>query len=681
MIIMQEVRSSRGLGFLKEIGNRFLKYRYLIALLLFIVGVSFQIHGSSISNWNNYGISETANHTRGVTINDLDGEAEQIDVQKNLSDWISLPPRSDGTIAGVPRMIRSDEWLVQTPFYLAQANSGNQLINPNYTLSGQNMIVAYNSPVWHISVFGKPFNWGFLFFGAATGLSWYWCFKILAMLLLAYEFSLILTKQNKWLSSVGALWITFTPAIQWWFMQHLGDVVFYALLMMVSIYHYFHQEKKWLKILMASFLASAVIGFVLVIYPAFQIPFAYLAGAFFVIEFLKAIQAKKLQLFDWLLMGLTLLVAASITGYSLWVSRDALNLTLNTVYPGSRISVGGGFALAQFIEFLQNIVLPFRTPSYMNQVELATSFQFVWFFLPVLPFVLKKEQVWENLFGIFLVFFTTLLVVYAFVEIPEILSKATLFRFVTSNRAFQAAAVSGVFASLWFIGLLFREKSRHQLSLLVAMLPALVLFMFLINNQSLDIHYMSRSASFITLGVFSLTYLLFIFRKKIALLPLLGIILVSGMTVNPVVQGLDVIENKAIALEVKQLKNEDPEALWMTENGYYYQLPQMLGAKSLDGVRFYPDVELMKILDPESEMENQWNRYSHMRYLLVDDATSMENPSPDVLKINLAVGDLEKLKVSYIISNRNLPELFGDNRFRQLYGPDLDGNRIFEVIH
>ena len=173
MIIMQEVRSSRSLGFLKKIGNGFLKYRYLIALLLFIVGVSFQLHGSSISNWNNYGISETSNHTRGVTINDLDGEAEHIDVQKNLSDWISLPPRSDGTIAGVPRMIRSDEWLVQTPFYLAQANSGNPLNNPNYALSGQNMIVAYNSPVWHISVLGKPFNWGFLFFSAATGLSLY----------------------------------------------------------------------------------------------------------------------------------------------------------------------------------------------------------------------------------------------------------------------------------------------------------------------------------------------------------------------------------------------------------------------------------------------------------------------------------------------------------------------------
>lgn len=681
MIIMQEVRSSRSLGFLKKIGDGFLKYRYLIALLLFIVGVSFQLHGSSISNWNNYGISETSNHTRGVTINDLDGEAEHIDVQKNLSDWISLPPRSDGTIAGVPRMIRSDEWLVQTPFYLAQANSGNQLINPNYALSGQNMIVAYNSPVWHISVLGKPFNWGFLFFGAATGLSWYWCFKILAMLLLAYEFSLILTKQNKWLSSIGALWITFTPAIQWWFMQHLGDVVFYALLMMVSIYHYFNQEKKWLKILMTSFLASAVIGFVLVIYPAFQIPFAYLVGAFFVIEFWKAIRTKKLQVFDWLSMGLTLLVAVSIIGYSLWVSKDALNLTLNTVYPGSRTSVGGGFTLAQFIEFLQNVVLPFRTPSYMNQVELATGFQFVWFFLLAIPFVVKKEQVWDNVFGLFLVFFTTLLAVYAFVEIPEIISKATLFRFVTSNRAWQAAAVSGVFASLWFIGLLFREKSRNQLSLLVAMLPALVLFMLLINNQSLDIHYMSPSASFITLGLFSLTYLLFIFRRKIALLPLLGMILVSGMTVNPVVQGLDVIDNKAIALEVKQLKNEYPEALWMTENGYYYQLPQMLGAKSLDGVRFYPDIELMKALDPTSEMEEQWNRYSHMRYLLVDEETSMENPSPDVLKINLAVEDLEKLQVRYIISNRNLPELFGENRFRQVYGPDLDGNRIFEVIH
>ncbi|MHB9782239.1 DUF7657 domain-containing protein [Streptococcus sp. 10F2] len=684
MIIMQGMQRNRESGFfynLRQFGNGILKYRYVIAVLFFILGVSFNLHGSSISNWNNYGISEARNHSRGVTINDLDGDAEEIDVQKNLTDWFSFPSRSDGTIAGVPRMIRSDEWLVQTPLYLAQANSGNQLINPNYAVSGQNMIVAYNSPVWHISVLGKPFNWGFLFLGASKGLSWYWCFKLLAMLLLAYEFSMILTRKNKLLSSIGALWITFTPAIQWWFMQHLGDVVFYSLLMMVSIYHYFNQDKKWVKILMAVFLSSAMIGFVLVTYPAFQIPFAYLVGAFFLIEFIGVIKAKKIQIFDSILMVITLIVSLSIIGVSLWDSKEALSLTLNTVYPGSRISVGGEGEIAQLVEFLQNVLLPFRIPKHDNQVELSTSFQFVPFFILTIPFIVKKYKIVENSFGLFLVCFTSLLVLYTFVEIPEVISKITLFSFVTSSRAWQAASVMGVFASLWFIGLVWRETSNRVLYLIVGMLPAFLLYSYLIINEYLDIHYISRTTSLIIFIVFSLSYILFVFRKKFFVLPLFVLILLSGMTVNPVVSGLDVIEDKAISLEISKIKNKDSNAIWMTENGYYYQLPQMLGAKSIDGVRFYPDIELMSILDPDSKMEKQWNRYSHMRYLLVGSETTMENSSPDVLNISLSVNDLEKLNVKYIISNRDLSELFGYDRFKQFYGPDLDGNRIFEVIN
>ena len=71
------------------------------------------------------------------------------------------------------------------------------------------MMLAYNVSSWHISTIGKPFNWGFLFLGASRGLSWYWSFKIIAMLLLAYEFAMILTSSVRLLSAVSSFWITF----------------------------------------------------------------------------------------------------------------------------------------------------------------------------------------------------------------------------------------------------------------------------------------------------------------------------------------------------------------------------------------------------------------------------------------------------------------------------------------
>ncbi|MCI5870806.1 MAG: hypothetical protein SOZ69_03030 [Streptococcus sp.] len=658
--------------------NKFLKYRYLIALLAFVIGVSLNLHGSSISNWNKYGMSQTIWNSQSTTQNDFNSDSDKIDIESNFNNWISMPPRADGTLVGVPRMIRTDEWLVQTPFYLSQANSGNQLINPTYEFSGQNMIVAYNAPVKHISVIGKPFNWGFLFLGASRGLSWYWCFKIIGMLLLSFEFGMIITKKNKLLSLLGSAWITFSPSVQWWFMQHLGDVVFFSLLIMVTIYHFLFTASKKKKLLYASLLSSALIGFVLVIYPAFQVPFAYLISAFFLIYFIRAWKMRLLTRFDWIVMLGTLLFSGGIIGYTLWESREAITLTLNTVYPGSRVSVGGELKLHQLIEFLLNIALPFKIPTFSNQVELASSFQFLPLFFLAIPFLIKKDQVKDNTFGLFLVVYTLLLTAYAFITIPELLSKVTLFSFVTSSRAWQTVSVTGVFASIWFLSYIWEMKDKKIWVLLLTMLPSSLLLAYLVVVDRNYISYLDNNEMLKILGLYLVIYLLFIFRSKLAIFSILVLILLSGWTVNPIVRGIGVIENKAISVTIKKIVKQDQNAIWMTENGKLYQLPQMLGAHSIDGVRFYPDLKLMKKLDPKNQFETNWNRYSHLNYILTTEETKMTNPSPDSLSIQLNVKSLDSLEVDYILTNRDLVSLFGSDKFSKVYGADQDGNMIFQ---
>ncbi|MFR3960391.1 MAG: hypothetical protein ACLTZB_07210, partial [Streptococcus salivarius] len=158
------------------------------------------LNGSSIANWNNLVLEKPCQvfslKQRQLTIIKL----------SKIKVMGSILYRTDDTIIGSPRPIRSDEWLVQTPFYLSQVKTGNHFTNQSYQVSGQNMMMAYNVSSWHISTIGKPFNWGFLFLGASRGLSWYWSFKIIAMLLLAYEFAMILTSKRKLLSAVSSFW-------------------------------------------------------------------------------------------------------------------------------------------------------------------------------------------------------------------------------------------------------------------------------------------------------------------------------------------------------------------------------------------------------------------------------------------------------------------------------------------
>lgn len=175
----------------------FLKLRYLIGVLVIVVIVTFNLNGSSLGVWDKY-----------VSQRD-DGKKTDV-------------------IFGQNREVRSDEWLVQTPFYLSQAEEDFSLVNEDYSLNGQNMIIAYNSPVKDITVIGKPFNWGFFFLGRDRGLSFYWAMKLVVMVLLGFEVLMILTKRKKALSLIGAFALTFSPAVQWWFMQHVGDLIFFT---------------------------------------------------------------------------------------------------------------------------------------------------------------------------------------------------------------------------------------------------------------------------------------------------------------------------------------------------------------------------------------------------------------------------------------------------------------------
>lgn len=664
---------------MKNIFDKLISYRYFIAIIALVVGVTFNLHGSSINNWSNMGVRETTSGVLIDTQNEYHTNSGGLGtLGVTLREWVSFPPKADGTIVGVSRMIRSDEWLVQTPFYLSQSSTGNHLVNTSYAISGQNMIVAYNAPVKHISIIGKPFNWGFLFLGAEKGLSWYWCFKIIALLLLSFEFSMILTKKNKPMSLIGSLWITFTPTVQWWFMQHLGDTVFFSLLLMVSIFHYFYSSNLKKKLVYASLIGIGMIGFTLIIYPAFQVIFAYLVAIFFAIELIKAIRTKSIVRADWFIMAITAVIALTIIAYSLWNSLEALQLTLNTVYPGSRISVGGEIGLSQISEFIVNVLLPFKIPSFSNQVELSSAIHFAPLCLLLLPFTLNKKNIKVESHGILFLTAYVVLCVYSIYGFPESIAKLTLFSFVTGSRAWQAASVIGVFCSIWCLAYVWEIRDAlRRVATISASLMALVFLYLAITNLNL-VDYLKVVPILVFFAVFFAIYLLFVYGKtKISLLLLTGIILLSGATINPVVHGLEALETKALSVKIKEIVNSDSQSYWIADNSHLYQYPQMFGAKALDGVRFYPDVTLMSILDPQNQFENEWNRYAHIHYTLVGEETSMTNPAPDNLSISLSVDKLDELKVKYILSNRELDVLFG-SKFQLIYGPDRDGNRIYQ---
>ncbi|MDT2633467.1 hypothetical protein P7D52_00600 [Enterococcus dongliensis] len=633
--------------------DQIIRFRYLIGLIFLILIVALNLNGSSIGSWDKIVSERSDNKTSDV-------------------------------IFGENREVRSDEWMVQTPFYFSQAESDYPVVNKQYGKEGQNMIIAYNSPVKDWTVIGKPFNWGFLFLGKERGLSFYWGFKIIGMLLLSFEMVMILTKRNKYLSLLGSFWLTFSPAIQWWFMQHVGDLIFFTLAIMVASYHYIaNHEKKLLRLFMMGLIVINGIGFVLVLYPAHQVPLVYLI-VFWLLGTLIHFR-KELVLDIWdlpiIIGGLGIIGIVLFHFYN--TSKDAIDATLNTIYPGRREASGGGRPPSDYFYFLTNWKLPFADFKFhgTNNGEVASYFNFFPLTVLLSPFIIfTKQGKEEKYLGAILGLFCCFMFGWTFFGYSHSIAKVLMLTYVTSTRGLVTLGFGSVLLSLWMIHFIW-EYVR---------VPGWVKLIFLglilaLANHSLVTSvmglYFNRFEMLMTLIVFALILFSLLFKlKKIFLLTMSLVVLASGIFVNPVVHGTGAIDKKTLAEEIVRIKKEDPEAVWLSE-GDLYNFTPALGVNTINSVRFYPDMKLWHKIDPKHKHEKIYNRYAHTRAFITADKTKFYLDRPDNFTVNINFTDCKKLGIKYVISNRPLQDYNPLNyaQFEQIYGPDEDKWSIYQL--
>ena len=158
------------------------------------------------------------------------------------------------------------------------------------------------------------------------------------------------------------------------------------------------------------------------------------------------------------------------------------------------------------------------------------------------------------------------------------------------------------------------------------------------------------------------------------------------MFVNPIVIGAQSISNHTLITKAIEIREEDPEAYWLTTNSLHTQeLLLANGVKVLNAVNFYPDMEKWELIDPSQENEDFYNRYLHMLIVLTGDPTSYVQSTPDSIVLNLNVEDLKKWNVKYLVSNpqASVEELLNTNGIstRKLYTDDASNEEIIELIY
>lgn len=623
-----------------------IKWRYLVALVVFIFCVLFKVSGSSIAEYNR--------------------------MFENLEQY-----NSESLVIGESRGIRSDEWLVHTPYYMSQTYNNFGKTSNMMSLEGQDMILGYNAPVMDITIIGKPFTWGYVLLGNEYGLSWYWCMKLILLILVTFELCMIVTQKNKKLSVLGAILISFAPLVQWWFVPHFVDVLFWGMAILVMAYHFF-VSTGWKRNLMMVLLPVSMVTFALALFPSIQVPLAMVDVALLVAFLLrdrKEITFKKKDIWRLVVMALYVI---GVLGYTILDSKDTILTLYNTAYPGKRVALGGGGGLRAIFTDPVTFTLPYKDITYENNCEISDFIHFAPLIMILYPVIYKKMKRDKNMIvGNVMLGCLVVMLVFMLVGFPELLAKLTLFSY--SNRMNVTYGLMATIFTIWGIDMIWRKKILSTKQIVIVLLIFAFMYVCFINAE--DLTYLSRKQfAVIIVGLTALGYTMLKGHKEIFMVGLIALVAVSGMTVNPLATGTSALTAHPLAQKIREIAAEDKEAYWLAVNdNRVASIGIANGARMLNATNFYPDFGKWKLIDEDGTHEEIYNRYAHIQVSLTDGETEfLEGYSPDIFSVKLNYKDLDKWNVKYLVVGGELENYVDD--FKEIYNDSESSYYIYERV-
>lgn len=578
---------------------------YLIVLFLGLVG--FGVTGSSI----NLGLRQSA---------------ELVSANQHL-------------LAGNDRPIRSDEWLVFTPLAIAQFNHKPSfpIINKNLGSDGQNMLVAGMAgvPVAHVSALVKPATWGFFMFDLRHALAWYWWFPIFGSLFAVWGTMGVLAP-GRWGVGLATAGIFITSAyVVAWSNWPAYTVMFPALAF--CVFSRLFKTSSWLGLFaLGVALGLSVAGFVLVLYPPWQISVGYL----FVCLTVAIVVRDRLWAAMNLPRVLALALSAGVCGliiHAWWADANyAIAAMQSTVYPGQRTAISGGGMMwwESLRGFVNSYTLYYEGATGTNQSELSS---FIYFFPAVilaacLRAFRKAFPSWPELA---LMAFCLWVLWFQFVGIPSWLAEWSLWGRVPPKRTDLALGLASIL--LCSLNLLPERKwsglKRYEAAIIAGIWAGAVMLVAM-RTPTTAIGTVNISMwVWLLLLVFFVAYCLLLKEVRAFLLASLFITCSISLPFNPLVRAPNHVEPVKGLLSNARQANQRVLVL-----GSQIEAMSLLaaGVPVANGVFYYPQRSLWKSLDPDGKSVSITNRYQHLLYIpqkLDGVSYRIESPSADVVRV------------------------------------------------
>jgi hypothetical protein len=573
-----------------------------------------------------------------------------------------------GLLFGSPKDIRSDEWMVETPWMLSQFKQDPPFPITNGNVGNTNSTLVNNLPARHWTMLFRPQMWGFFTMGFEQAFACYWNFKWFALLLGAFLFLELVTRGNVLLAITGSLFLWLSSFMQWWWSTPtaMPEMVGMLLLSLWLIAMIFRSATK-LRVAVASVLLVATwMQFVLCCYPRFQIPLFYLGAVMIFSGFWRNSAADRFPWYRRLCLAVAIVASIGLVG--LWYSEvaDVIRETGNLLYPGRTSSKGGDYPWAGlFAPFLSTPMTWELYPRLFGNVGEASGFLFV---LPALAAAVIRNVRRRTLdpvlflsvgFACFAVYFMT-------VGIPDWLARSTGWSYVY---ALRAQLVLGVASTIALFRYLAVETSNQKLpsflteAALLVLIASSLAWVFSVTNAKVG-NFLPTTGVITAAAFFGLLFVcLWSGRVGPACVLLVAPFLCTNAAINPLGRRLPAFAESDLYRSISTLHQQTPSGQWLIlglspRSSALAQFVKAAGADVIGGTRCNPDAHLVQALDPLNKYAAVHQRYADVSFVpTVDDEVSFELKHVQVYIVHLPLRSdvFDRLGVRFVLETE-IPE-------------------------
>ncbi len=593
------------------------------------------------------------------------------------------------------KMIRWDELVITTPLSLSQLSHNPRfpVVNTNIG-NGENMLLNCHVPVWHITTLARPATWGYFILGGQRGLAWYWWFRVFACFTVLYLMLEIILQGNKLLAVFGAFWFCASAYVVCWSLWP-AYITFFIALGALATYHLIASDNRRVQIVCAILLGLSIPGFVMTIYPPWQVPLGYLFGLIFVGLFIRDKLYRRFKPVDKkMLLCLTgsLVLAGALTFSFVHTCLADLKASANTVYPGQRVSLGGDYSFGMLFKGMYNFITVYSTPAELKNESEASSF---YYFFPAIFFaacISRRIARDLGVIGWLLIAHITGMLLFLMVGLPQGLAKISLLSYVPSYRADLTIGLASIILCVYLLTIIARARetdSNYLENSLPFRVGGFMVLFFIIHCLFL----MKQTNGFpipslaLLIGALAgmISYCL-IAAKTRTFCAMTGLLVLATTAVyNPLSTNLDHIYDSEVAKAINLLNNQSPDRpFWVCYGGIHLgMLITTLGGRALSGVQYPPQLDIWHTLDPNRLYENVYNRYAEVSfdYSADDNKVSFYNPQEGEMRVVISPNNLllKSVGARYVLLVGEAQKIIDSSKLRPAYQSPSNTFSIFEI--